>query len=315
VTEPVLDKNQIVVGRPLPFSIYAADDTLLLAEGQIVKSEGMRETLARTGVRISSRNGFKGTAQAVRPAEEGRFDPLTRFTNEHVKAAERWRPSLRMSRDDAGESFAVRVLAVTERNTLILTAPMRSEGSWVTVIEGQPWVFRTLYHTTAMRFQAQILKSVFEPFPHLHVVVPATIERRAVRKAARVVVTVPATLLLTTVAIPALIVDLSTGGARIAVNASDALMEKQSLRCALSLLILERNFPLELRATVVARETQSDPNHPDVAFYRLQFEELTDRDALTLHAYLNGVLAMDMDSFGRLVALNDAAGVGAMSCG
>jgi hypothetical protein len=308
VTEPILDKNQIVVGKPLPFSIYAADNTLLLAEGQVVKSEGMRETLARTGVRISSRNGIRPNLQSGQITEEIRTEnPLARFTSDHVKAAERWRPSLRMSRDDAGESFAVRVLAVTERNTLILTAPMRSDGSWITVLEGQPWVFRTLYHTTAMRFQAQILKSVFDPFPHLHVVVPATIERRNVRKAARVVVAVPATL-LTTDAIPALIVDMSIGGARVAVSASDVLLEKHSLRCAFSLAILERSFPLELRATVVAHETQTDPNHPDITFYRLQFESLPDQDTLTLHAYLNGVLAMDMDSFWRLATLNDAAG-------
>jgi hypothetical protein len=309
VTEAVLDKNQIVVGKPLPFSIYAADNTLLLAEGQVVKSEGMRETLARTGVRISSRSPNKGVSQAGQLNDENRIDnPLSRFAAEHAKAAEKWRPSLRMSRDDAGESFAVRVLAVTERNTLILTAPVRGDGSWVTVIEGQPWIFRTLYHTTALRFQAQVLKAVFEPFPHLHVVVPSTIERRNVRKAARVVVAVPATLIMTS-AVPALIVDMSTGGARVAVNASDTFSEKQALRCALTLTILERNFALDLGAVVLAREPQNDSNHPDIAFYRLQFDNLTDQDALTLHAHLNGVLAMDMDSFWRLVALNEVAGV------
>jgi hypothetical protein len=148
------------------------------------------------------------------------------------------------------------------------------------------------------------LKAVFEPFPHLHVVVPATIERRNVRKTARVVVAVPASL-LTPDAIPALIIDMSTGGARIAVDASNQLADKHSLRCALNLWILERNFALELHATVLAREPQNDTNHPDIALYRLQFDGLSDQDALALHAYLNGVLAMDMDSFWRLVALND----------
>jgi hypothetical protein len=308
VTESVIDKTQIVVGQPLPYSIYAADNTLLLAEGQIVKSEGMRELLTRNGVRVSSRvpdNSAATGTDEVTDVERGDH-PLTRFALEHGKLAERWRPSLRMSRDDASEGFAVRVLAVSERNTLILTAPMRSDGSWVTVIEGQPWIFRTLYHTTALRFQAHVLKVAFEPFPHLHVVAPASIERRNVRKAARVVIAVPATL-LTPNAVPALVMDMSTGGARIAVSGSAPLRERQMVSCAMTLPILDRQFPLDLKATVLAREANADNNHPEVAVYRLQFEALSDADTLTLHAYLNGVLAMDMDTFWRLIALNEAA--------
>jgi hypothetical protein len=307
VTESVFDKNQIVVGQPLPCSIYAADNTLLLAAGQAVASEAMRELLARNGTRVSWRAGDKiSSAPIDEPPELERNDnPLARFAAEHAKTAERWRPSLRMSRDETAEGFAVRVLAVSERNTLILTAPMRVDGSWVTVIEGQPWVFRTLYHTAALRFQARVLKVAFEPFPHLHVVVPTSIERRNVRKAARVVIAVPA-MLSTPENTPALVMDMSTGGARVAVSASTSLHEKQTVTCAMTLPILDRNFPLRLPATVLAREA-TDGDHPDIASYRLQFESLSDADTLALHAYLNGVLAMDMDSFWRLIALNESA--------
>jgi hypothetical protein len=307
VTESVVDKNRIVVGQPLPYSIYAADNTLLLAEGQIVKSEGVRELLTRNGVRVSSRSLEQASpANSEPPAAERGDNPLTRLAAEHGKIAERWRPSLRMSRDDTGEGFAVRVLAVSERNTLILTAPMRADGSWVTVIEGQPWVFRTLYHTAALRFQARVLKVAFEPFPHLHVIAPAAIERRNVRKAARVVIAVPATLLIPD-SVPALVLDMSTGGARVAVCATVPLHERQTLSCAMTLPILERQFSLDLKATALARETSTDANHPDIATYRLQFEDVSDADTLTLHAYLNGVLAMDMDTFWRLIALNESA--------
>jgi hypothetical protein len=75
----------------------------------------------------------------------------------------------------------------------------------------------------------------------------------------------------------------------------------------MTLPILERQFSLHLKATVLARETSTDANHPDVATYRLQFEDVSDADTLTLHAYLNGVLAMDMDTFWRLIALNEAS--------
>jgi hypothetical protein len=311
MSQATVDKRLIVVGKPLPFSIFTVDNKLLLAEGEIVKSEGAREALARNGIYTRSRDAAsrQGPSSSSyraggRAAEEAApiASPLERFARDHTAGMGCWRPSLRMSRDDAGESYATRILAVHDRQSLLLSAPIRADGTWVSVIAGQNWVFRTLYHTTALRFQANVLKTVFDPFPHLHVEVPHSLERRIVRKAPRLAVSLHATLVAST-STPALIVDLSVGGARIAVDASVLLAERQQVTFSLTLPIEQRHYSLELQACVIARDASSDPNHPDVASYRVQFEPLADVPMLTLHAFVNGMLAVDLDSFGRLIAL------------
>ena len=320
--QETVDKKLIVVGKPLPFSIFTADNKLLLAEGEIVKSDGAREALARNGIYARSRDGatHQGLLTGANPRTDrsGEGDerapvisPLERFARDHTAGMGRWRPSLRMSRDDAGESYATRILAVHDRHCLLLSAPVRADGTWVSVIASQNWVFRTLYHTTALRFQANVLKTVFDPFPHLHVEVPHSVERRVVRKAPRLAVSLHATLLAGEASIPALIVDLSVGGARVAVDASVALREGQQVTFSFMLPIDERHYSLELKAGVLAREASSDPNHPDVASYRVQFEPLADVAMLTLHAFVNGLLAVDLDNFGRLIALLPGGSSGA----
>jgi hypothetical protein len=307
-----VDTKRIVVGKPLPFSIYAADNKLLLAEGQVVTSDGARNALARNGAYVRSRAGAydAGAPELLRggagigadaPAA-ALFSPLERYWQEHSAGIRRWRPALRMSRDDADESHTTTILALHDRHSLILSAPQHADGTWVSVTEGQSWVFRSLYHTTALRFQSTVLKAVLEPFPHLHVEVPQSIERRTVRKAPRISVSLHATL-LTPDPVPAVVVDLSIGGARIAVETGAQLQQGHAVTSSFTVPINERVFALQLKAFVLAHEPTTDPQHPGISFYRMEFEPLADVPMLTLHAFLSGALAIDLDSFGRLIAL------------
>jgi hypothetical protein len=305
-----LDKNQILVGKPLPFSIFGADNKLLLAEGQVVSSEGMRDALARNGRHTRAKNGstsgnertatVTGSPRGSEPHQPYTETPLDRFAREHSALAGRGRPSLSMAREEAGDSYSTRILTVHDNNSLILSAPVRTDGTWVSVLEGTSWTFRTLYYTMALRFQATVLKTVFDPFPHLHVEVPHHVERRKIRKAARVVVSLPATIVaLRTV--PAVIIDVSLGGARLALDAEMALELRQVVMCAVSLPIGDRVYSLDLRCTVIAYEP-GQAEHSHVGLYRVQFELLEDISLLAMHAYINSVLATDVDSFSRLIA-------------
>jgi hypothetical protein len=44
-----MDHDRIVVGKPLPFSIFTADGKLLLAQGRVVETERLRDMLVRNG--------------------------------------------------------------------------------------------------------------------------------------------------------------------------------------------------------------------------------------------------------------------------
>ncbi|MET0658780.1 MAG: flagellar brake protein [Steroidobacteraceae bacterium] len=301
-----LDKNAIVVGKPLPFSIYGADNMLLLAQGQLVKTEGMRNALLRGGAYCNRADTgeFSGGSSGAAAREETPGEvatPLDKFMREHALALAKPRPNLRMSREDGSESYPTRIIGMHDRSSMILAAPTRTDKTFVPVFDRQTWFFRALYHTMAIRFQAVVLKAAFEPFPHLHIDVPRMIERKLVRGAPRVPVCLRVNIVEPS-STSAVIVDLSVGGARIAVNADVVLEPMQRVRFTANVAVYQRSIALDLTGTVLPREA-GEEGIADVMFHRLQFEPLDDLALLTLEAHINSQLAIDADSFWRLVAL------------
>src|SRR4051812_29706793 len=81
-----LDQDRIVVGKPLPFSIFSADGKLLLAQGRMVETERLREMLLRNGHHsdLTEGPGKKGRGAGEReepeppPVEEDPLDALHR---------------------------------------------------------------------------------------------------------------------------------------------------------------------------------------------------------------------------------------------
>src|SRR5690242_2571980 len=67
-----MDNDRIVVGKPLPFSIFTADGKLLLAQGRIVESERLRDMLVRNGhhSELTEAAGKKGRGAGEREEEE-----------------------------------------------------------------------------------------------------------------------------------------------------------------------------------------------------------------------------------------------------
>src|SRR6266702_8073058 len=117
---------------------------------------------------------------------------------------------------------------------MLVAAPARADGALVAVIAGQVWLCRTFQATSAFRFHGTVLRVAFEPFPHVHVEVPRTVEKRKIRNRTRVTVLVGATL-ESPAAAPCILVDLSAGGGRIATADSVLLERDQRIRVAMKL--------------------------------------------------------------------------------
>jgi hypothetical protein len=237
----------------------------------------------------------------MQPNKETRAElsVLERFAHEQARMAAERRPSLQMSCEGNSESYPAQIIGMQDRH-LILSMPRATSGAYVAVQEKQTWIFRTLHYTTAVRFQAPVLKRMMEPFPHLHVGLPQTIERRVVRHAPRAVVSLTATLSLPSTA-PAVITNLSIGGAQIAVNAGTPVELKQGASCEVVLPVNERPIAIELACTVLARDPD-DPRYPDLTFYRLQFGTLSDVQMLALLAFVSTTLAAELDRFWRAIS-------------
>ena len=298
---PLVEKDQIVVGKPLPFSIFSAEGNLLLAAGRIVESEHARQILLNNGAHRGAFIDRSGLSRAASDAaDRPSVSPLSAFQNSYRRASATHRFPLSMARSETSEAFRTWVIGVHDR-IMVVAAPVRPDGALVPVIAGQAWLCRTFQATCAFRFHGTVLRVAFEPFPHVHVEVPQTVEKRKIRNRTRVTVLVGATLESPAI-VPCIVVDLSAGGGRIA-TANGVLLERdQAIRVAMKLELAGCTFELALRASVVRLFGGSDRAHPDVTFYGIKFESLTEFESLVLHGFVNSQLALELNCLWQVLS-------------
>lgn len=301
--EPLANKDAIVIGRPLPFSIYSADRKLLLAQGQMVESERLRDALLRVG-RFQSYDPSLALENATGAAGDSggaAQDCLAAFARECSVSVGQAGFGVRMARDDATESYTCWIIGTHEQRGLILTAPSQADHSLVKIAEGEAWVFRMLYMTAAFRFVGSIEKVQLEPFPHIHVSVPRQLEMRQVRRNPRAPMNHPA-VLETDREIEALIVDMSVGGARVALSRGHEFGIGQTLLLSFSLTLLGNCYQFRCPASIVAHYGATDSRYPQVNFWGLKLEPSTELDRLALHGYVHERLAVELDGLWQLLA-------------
>ena len=294
-----IDGRHIVVGAPLPFSVYRADRKLLLAKGAIVESERVRETLLRNGryrgdsqtqelapdataVAPKHRDGREAPLE---PEESGRVSPLESYEQELASAAADARIAVRLSLDERGESFLCWILGAHESYGLIVTAPCHADGGLVPVHEEQTWIFRTLYLTAAIKFHGAIRKVQFQPVPLLFVA-PSSVEMREVRRSPRVATCLKGTIHSGT-EIPALISDASVGGVCLVVDRKRHVFEVgQSLGLGFRLMVLGQEHDLRASATVMVVRQELDKRYPHLSMAGARVEDYTDSQRLILHGFV-----------------------------
>jgi Flagellar protein YcgR/PilZ domain len=296
------EKERIVVGQPLPFSVFSAEGNLLLAAGRVVESDYARQILLNNG---ACRNAAARNSTAVAAEDEtkgSKVSPLTLFQNSYRKAKPVRGLPLSMARNETSEAFRTHVVGVY-RHILIVHAPLRSDGALVAVIPGQAWLCRTFQGTSAFRFQGTVLKVGFEPFPHLYVEVPTAVTERKIRNRTRATVLVAASIELP-VAAPCVVIDLSVGGGRIATADEVVLEQEQPIRISLSLSMIGTRFNLSLKAVVARVFGANNHQHPRVAFYGVKFESLAELDSCVLHGFVNSQLALELNSLWQVLSMS-----------
>jgi hypothetical protein len=185
--------------------------------------------------------------------------------------------------------------------SIIVTAPLQPDGSLVPVLAGQVLVCRTFQLTSAFRFTAVTTKTAFEPFPHLYLQLKKEVEHRQIRGAPRARVAVRADL-HTTEKLPCVICDLSTGGARIALDIAAFALEKgKRARLRASVEVLQAKYDLELPVTVLNSLGPTDSRHPNCTFYGVKFDAPGEREGLILHGYVGEHLLSEFHSLWQML--------------
>jgi hypothetical protein len=308
--QTALHASDIIVGKALPYSVYGADKTLLLAAGQIV-SERIREALLRNGVRPvydPDLDAQHGEERIAVPAT----CPLQAFRNAYSRAGASTRIGFRMSRDDRSESYTSWVIGTHEQRGLILSAPLSRDNSLVAMADGQTWIFRAFHGTAAFRFAGVVRKVMFDPVAYFHLQLPQSIDMRRVRQRPRAQVCLPAALQLSGPG-EGVISDLSSCGLRLAMKHTDVLQKNQSLHIRFSIPLLEKTYDIQATAKVMTLYGAADQRHPNVHLYGLSLTTSGEFEQMILHAYVQERLVDELDSIWRVLtgssgapALNDS---------
>jgi hypothetical protein len=303
---PRREQPEIVVGSPLPYSVFGAEGQLLLAEGSVVETDHTRRMLILKGVYHDSIEDAQPPAdESSAPADAAPLPPLAALRRDYGATSVGRRFALTVSSGDRDEAYSTWLIGVHDKS-MILTAPRRSNGALVSVKVGQAWLCRAFQMTSAFRFRSTVTRVEFEPFPHVHIETPQHVERRTVRNRPRAAVFCEASI-DAPLSTPAVVVDLSVSGGRLAVEEGARIERGQSLPVGMSFELIDSKFDLSLMANVVRLFGASDGRHPRVHFYGIQFVGASERERLVLHGYVSGQLAMELNSLWQLLSSASAA--------
>jgi hypothetical protein len=294
------EKQKIVVGSPLPFSVFGAEGQLLLAEGAVVGSDHTRRMLLLKGVYHDSIEEEALPEENRGAAESTPQAPLPALRRDYGAASVGRRFALTIAAPDGDENYSAWVIGVHDRS-IIVTAPRRTNGALVTFKLGQACVCRAFQMTSAFRFRSTVTRVIFEPFPHLHIEAPQHVERRTVRNRPRAAVFVDV-IIEAPSPTAAVIVDLSASGGRLAVEEGVNFLRGHGLRIGMKIQLIDSTFDLTLKANVVRVFGVSDGRHPKVHFYGIRFEGLSELERLVLHGYVSGELALELNSLWQLLS-------------
>jgi c-di-GMP-binding flagellar brake protein YcgR len=228
---------------------------------------------------------------------------LDALMREYADIGARSRTGLLLTPGEGKENYTVSAVGVIRaKGILVVTAPLTAEGALVAVMNGQVLTCRWFGATTAFRFKVKIVRMVFDPVPLLHVELPPVVERRTVRGVPRALSTLRAAI-KTPSDVEVAIVDISISGARIAVATDVSLPQGKEIVLHARPRMMSRQFEITVRARVVVDFGYSDPRHPDVQFFGVEFGEMSDQTLLTLHAYVQECLAFETDTLAQMLML------------
>ena len=229
---------------------------------------------------------------------------LDTLVRDYADIGARSRMGLALTLGEGRQPITVGVVGVIrEKRQLVLRAPTNLDGSLIAVMKGQSLACKWINATTAFQFRALIVRILFEPVPLIYIELPPLAERHTLRGVPRALTNLRA-LVKTPEDIEAVIVDVSTGGARVAVHDDVELSKGQQVAMLARPRMLHREFQLSLHCQVTGPVVPADPKHPHVRFYGLTFGELSDNELLILHSFVQECLTLESDTLSQMLLLH-----------
>jgi len=255
-------KTDVVVGRPLPWSVYDNRRKLLLCAGYVVESAHQVEQLIQAGLfraddePAASAPDFcdlETHAVARAPALATHNAMKTPFIESRLPVG-----TVIQLNADSGARETVLLIGYLERQSLIITHPTR-EGQIMFVKEGSSYHCRAFAGKNAYSFDSSVLRVAMAPFPHIHLFYPGTVFTSVIRKTVRVDTEIVATTEAIGKGRPitCTIKDLSLTGAQVQSKAPPGEIG-EPVRIAFRLTLDEMPVLFEIIATVKSKVNAID---------------------------------------------------------
>ena len=304
----MVNSNEIVVGKPLPWTLYDLKHNLLLNQGDIVCDDKHREALLassachelvwETPVKQNAWDGDNNsdvaeTAPFNQSGDKKNGKSYT-FDDMRLKSGDKLNIELpadydfRVKRQPDSERSLVKVIGFLKGASLLVTAPTTVNAQ---LIGGKKVVMRSFSGQNAFGFSCSIERVCKVPYEYLHLSFPEVIEGIVVRKAPRIKTRIIAAVQDhksgATEQVSALISDISANGA--------SLDAKQSLGDRGDILNLAFRVPLHnidaylsvkgaIRA-VLGSDTADAPKS-DLIRHGIEFQELQPHDSVVLQSMI-----------------------------
>jgi PilZ domain len=229
---------------------------------------------------------------------------LEAFAKAHGDTHARSRFTMTVVPAGSERSFPVVALGVLPaKRELIVSAPTTPDGALIAVYQGLSLRCTWLNASALFRFDATVTKVVFEPEPLLYLRLAEHTQQRSVRTVPRALVNLPAVVRAPNVE-TVLVVDMSITGARVAILRDTELpighVLEMSIKPKLQLQ-MDLDVMLNIRCTVMGEPEDAAANFPGVVYRGLKFNDVSERDLIVLHAYVQQNLVNEMDSLAHVL--------------
>lgn len=281
-------KTDVMLGKPLPYSLYDQNNKLLLKAGVIVQTQNQLDVLSERGLyrdtvaanmpQVTARAGQEGEAKA--PSEkEGILLDLEEIRMQVGDVLQM------QGAGEDGQRHTVKLLGYARGRSVMVTPPM-IDGAYAIVKQDAAFVVRFFSGKSVYAFPAHVLKMSNTPFPYLHLSYPKKVRGMRVRRAQRASVKL---ITAVTDAYGALyagtLLDLSKGGALLAAKAPVG-GQGDELQLKFRLQFDDIDQFVHVKAVIRMAQRNQEADSESLAFnHGLEFLEVQESDRLALSAF------------------------------
>lgn len=291
----LVSRDDIAIGKPLPWQLYDGKHKVLVEQGGVVRDKEHLDNLLASGVyrELSwEAPGNKSDGSDADPAcqEQIRENKTgQQFDFDDMKLEVGSRLQLEPPKQLGRERFLVKVVGYMRGGSLIVTTPIAANGACLQLLEGEKVVMRSFSGQNAFAFACTVEFACKRPYEYLHLSFPDVIQGVMIRKAPRVRTKIVAAVQNTMphdagAGDSALISNISADGA--ALDARHPLGKKGDiLNLVFQVNLHKVDALLSIKGKIRTATSAEDAELPglEITRYGIEFQGLRPDDTIILH--------------------------------